>query len=140
MDLTASLGDTWTFIIPMRWGKRPFVPGDDWHLVFTVKEEADDTVFAIQFESGDGISALGSYAKVEVPRSITDHLEPGVLLWDIQAERLDSDEVQTVGRGVLTMTRDITRARLSTVGSGNYVRDDDGTTILDDANSPLIYS
>jgi hypothetical protein len=141
--LTCHLGDTKTFIIPMRWGNRPFIPGNDWHLVFTAKFDAedDDTLAPIQLELGDGVTANGHHAVVALSRALTVDLEPSTLYWDIQAERLDSDEIRTVRTGRLTLLREVTHGRRSVIGSGgNYLRDDENAVILDDLNGPLVYS
>jgi hypothetical protein len=129
MNLVAHLGDTKTFSIPLRWGNRPFLPGNDWHLVFTAKNDpADDDLLApIQLELGDGVSALGHFASVSLARDLTVDLDAATLYWDIQAERLDSDEVRTVRSGRLTLLREVTHSRKSipsTVPLDSYLSPD----------------
>jgi len=142
MDLTAFLGDTKTFTIPLRWGNRSFVPGSDWHLVFTLKFDADDDDDSapIQLETGNGVSATGSIAIINIPRSLTVDLSPGILFWDIQAEDLNSDDVRTVAIGRLHLMREITRRRKSSIGLGSVVLDENNLAITDNQLQPIIYA
>lgn len=143
MILTQRIGDAKSFSIPLRWQNRPFTPGNEWHLVFTAKlDPADDDLSPpIQIELGEGITVTGSLATITLSRALTVDLDPGKLYWDIQAERLDSDEVRTVRSGTLTLMRDVTRDRKSPIsGGGNYLRDEVGAVILDDNNAPIIYT
>ena len=141
MILSQRIGDTRTFSIPLSWGGRPFVPGSDWHLVFTVKSDpADEDADALfQLETSNGVTAVGRNASVAVARSLTVNLAPATAYWDVQAEKMDSEEVRTVASGRLSLLRDITRGRRSSV-SGSSVRDDAGLAILDDQLQPLIYT
>jgi len=113
--LSQSLGDTVTHRIPLRWGNRPFVPGSQWHLVFTAKSDPEvaDELAEIQLELGNGVTASGDYALVGLTPPDTEQLPAGTLQFDIQAEHLDSDEVRTVARGRLAMLRDVTHTRKS---------------------------
>ena len=141
MNLVTHLGDTKSFRIPLRWQNRPFLPGNEWHLVFTAKLDPadDDWNPPIQLELAAGITISGHLATISLSRALTVALAPATLHWDIQAERLASDEVRTVRRGTLTLLRDVTRDRKSPI-AGNRLRDDLGTLILDDATAPLIYT
>ena len=142
MNLTAHLGDTRIFSIPLRWGNRPFVPGSEWHLVFTAKINStdDDGDAPIQLESGNGVTAIGGFASVAVARSLTVDLDPGSLYWDVQAEKLDSDEVRTVAIGRLHLLREVTHVRKSVIGTGSVVLDENGLAITDDQLQPLVYA
>lgn len=143
MNLVTHLGDTKSFRIPLRWQNRPFLPGNDWHLVFTAKLDPSDDDWnpPIQLELGAGITISGHLATISLSRALTVDQNPCKLHWDIQAERLDSAEVRTVRHGTLTLLRDITRDRKSPIGGGgNFLRDDQGILILDAANAPLIYT
>jgi hypothetical protein len=143
MILTQSLGDTVTHRIPLRWGKRPFAPGSDWHLVFTAKSDPEvaDELAEIQLELGNGVTASGNFALVAIRPHMTSGLDPGSLYWDVQAEMYDTDEVRTVALGKLVLRRDVTHGRKTTPGAGyNYVLDDTGAAVLDDENAPLIYT
>ena len=141
IQLTQNIGDTKTFSIPLRWNGLPFVPGSDWHLVFTVKADADDEDedALFQLETGNGVDDNGRFARVSVSRSITEELAATVTYWDVQAERMDSEEVRTVASGTLSLIRDITRGRRSAL-VGISVLDDGGLIILDDALQPLVYT
>jgi hypothetical protein len=142
MTLTAHLGDTKTFSIPLRWGNRPFLPGGEWHLVFTAKfsPQDSDPAAPIQLQTGSGITITGSRATIRLTRALTLPLEPDILRWDIQAEKLSSDEVRTVRSGRLALLREITRTRKSPATTGNHLRDEDGEMILDDQLQPIIYT
>lgn len=142
MNLTAHLGDTKTFSIPLRWQNRPFTPGLVWHLVFTAKflPTDDDAAAAFQLELGNGVTATGNYARVTMARSHTMDLDPTALYWDVQAENLDSDDVRTVALGRLHLLQEVTHTRKSAIGvNRNHLRDEHGTIILDDASSPILY-
>jgi hypothetical protein len=148
MQLTSKLGDTRTFSIPLRWGNRPFVPGAEWHLVFTAKSdpEMDDEDAEVEVELGDGLTASGNRAILEVVGTKTNPLRAAViasgkkqlrLYWDIQAEKLDTDEIRTVASGTWTLQLDVRHGRVSTPGStpsdsylspdGDYYVTPDGT-------------
>jgi hypothetical protein len=131
--LSQSLGDTVTHRIPLRWGKRAFVPGVNWALVFTVKSDPvlqDDENRLFQKATGGlGVVAEGSNAVVSVLRADTireaveadpdaeppvEEVEafeaaPGTYFWDVQATHLSTGEVRTVANGTLVLTRDVTR-------------------------------
>lgn len=141
IQITQNIGDTKTFSIPLRWNGRPFVPGADWHLVFTVKANPDDLDedALFQLETGNGVTAVNKFARVSVARSLTLSLAPAVRYWDVQAERMDSEEVRTVASGRLSLIRDITRGRRSAV-SGSSILDDGGLIILADTLQPLVYT
>ena len=142
MNLTAHIGDTRTFTIPLRWLNRPFVPGNEWHLVFTAKLDPtdDDGDAKIQLESGNGVTATGSFAIVSVARSLTVDQDPATLYWDVQAEKLDSEEVKTVRTGRLILMAAPTRGRRSAIGSGLFLLDDEGNGVFDELNAPLTYT
>ena len=127
MNLTAHLGDTRTFTIPLRWGNRPFVPGSEWGLVFTVKSDPATQADAERLfqKSGPGtmagLEASGSTATIFMVRADTFREEgfnesedpefqadPGTYHWDIQASHTGSGEVRTVASGTLVLTRDVT--------------------------------
>jgi hypothetical protein len=126
--LTSKPGDTRTFSIPLRWGNRPFVPGSDWYLVFTAKSdpEMDDDDAEVEIELDDGLTVAGNRAILEVLDTHTNPLRAAViasgdkqllLYWDIQAERLDSDEVRTVASGTWVLRLDVRHGRRTTPGS-----------------------
>ena len=134
--LTQRIGDTKTHTIPLSWSGRPFVPGGEWHLVFTVKSDPNtqtDEQAELQLESGSGITANGSLAMVAMIGSHTSDLVPGTYYWDIQAEELDSNVTRTVASGTLVLLRDVTRSRRSSVGgvSPYAYRDPSGALYLD---------
>ena len=143
--LTQDLGDSVTHRIPLRWGGRPFVPGDDWSLVFTVKADADTADSARLLSKGypaQGIEVSGSTASVTILRADTfrelDYPDPGDpafeatagdYVWDIQANETAGDyRTRTVASGTLTLTRDVTR--LSEVTAPVYVVEDPMTLVV----------
>jgi hypothetical protein len=117
MILVQRLGDTRTFSIPLRWGNRPFIPGNDWHLVFTAKYDPQysDPAAPIQLELGDGLTANNHFASVSLTRDLTVDLDAATLYWDIQAESYESEEVRTVRTGTLTLLREVTHGRKSPI-------------------------
>jgi len=118
MNLTAHLGDTRTFAIPLRWGNRPFVPGGEWNLLWTLKSDPStqtDAQAKIQKRSGSGVTVEENTASVAIihedtaggtftpvggsPVTLTA-LTPGTYYWDIQAQRIASPyNVRTVAEG-----------------------------------------
>ena len=137
MNLTADLGDSKTFTIPMRWGNRAFEPGEvNWGLTFTVKADADTADSAALLQaSGPGtglnLEVSGSNAIIQLQRADTYRpavvspaspefqAAPGTYYWDIQATGIPGeayeDECRTVARGTLVLSRDITRASGPTI-------------------------
>lgn len=126
MNLTAYLGDSKVFTIPMRWGNRAFVPGEDWGLIFTCKQDPStaDSVRLFQVSGPDtdtGLEVSGSNALVSLLRQHTYrpavvspvtaefNAATGTYYWDIQATRLSDGEVRTVANGTLVLARDVTR-------------------------------
>ena len=123
MILSQRIGDTRTFSIPLRWNGRPFVPGADWNLIFTVKSDPDtqvDSLAKIQKQSDYGISVSGHHAVVSLipidtaggtAGAVTvPALTPGLFYWDIQAQSLtEADDIRSVAGGTLTLLRDVTR-------------------------------
>lgn len=134
MKLTAQLGDTKTFTIPLRWGNRAFDASAGWGLTFTAKADTDtaDSECLFQKSLGAGITlanaitALVSMIRVDTYR-LADELDapnddafqadPGTYYWDIQATGTDANEglFRTVARGTLTLARDVTRGGATSV-------------------------
>jgi hypothetical protein len=127
MILTAELGDSKTFTIPMRWGNRAFAPvGVDWGLVFTVKADANaEDSDALLQASGPGtglnLEVSGSNAIITFQRAdtysvvsgVVTQANPGTYRWDIQAigipDGAHEGQCRTVASGTLVLSRDITR-------------------------------
>ena len=149
MNLTAYLGDSKTFTIPMRWENRPFVPGNEWHLTFTAKRSLDDldpdSVF--QKESGNGIEVTGSYATISMVRDDTVSEDPASLYWAVVADK--DGAVRNVRSGMLILSQSAGRLPTPSIdihgppvvvpenaildNLGSIVRDDLGAIILADA-------
>ena len=123
MEPTATIGDNKTLRIDMRWSGRPFSPGADYNLLFTVKgdpDAEDDTASAIQKMTGFGITVSASTALVSlIPFDTTGGtlddifypaMSPGTYYWDIQAQAIaDATDVRTVASGTLELLRDVSR-------------------------------
>ena len=129
MNITQRIGDTVTHRIPLRWNNAPFVPGDEWALVFTVKDDPDtqeDSSARFQKRSGAGISVSSSVASVDVlridtaggtftpegggdPVTVTE-VPPGTYHWDIKARQIaEPNETRTVASGTLVLAQVVTR-------------------------------
>lgn len=125
MTLTQRIGDSKTHSIPLAWNGRPFVPGDAWYLIWTLKSDPDtqpDTQAVIQKTSGAGLLVTGSKANVSlVPHDTAawveegtpdiNHVEkaPGTYYWDVQARSYDDGSIRSVASGALVLVRDVTR-------------------------------
>jgi hypothetical protein len=123
MTLTTYIGDSKTFSLPLRWGNKAFVPGDEWGLIFTVKADEAHTDEQAKIQKSSvreaGISISGSTALVSlVPQDTNDTtpLAPETYYWDIQAQRIASpNDVRTVAKGRLVLVRDVTRLTTSSI-------------------------
>jgi len=119
MLLTANLGDAKTFSIPLRWGNRQFIPGAEWNLTFTAKSQPAtqlDSAASLQKQLGSEFFILNDKANIKLlpadtfGSSTVTALSPGLLYWDIQAQKiLDTLDIRTVAGGTLNLFRDVTR-------------------------------
>lgn len=146
MNLTAHLGDTKRFVVPLRWEGRPFVPGNAWHLTFTAKRSLDDldpdSVF--QKESGNGVTTNANYAIIDTVREDTVNEDAASLYWAVIADK-DGD-ARKVAEGLLVLDRSAGRLLTpSTDINGtpvvipeNSVLDNLGSFVLDDLGVALL--
>jgi len=119
IQLSQRIGDTKTFSIPLKWNGRPFLPENEWSLIFTAKSQPAsqlDSAASIKKQSNSGIIADSDFAKVNILPADTSGsttvtaLSPGLLYWDIQAQKiLDTLDIRTVAGGTLNLLRDVTR-------------------------------
>ncbi len=111
ISLTSPLGDSQALSIPLFKDGVAFAPGAEWVLIFTAKRKATDpdpdAVF--QKKTGIGITHSDTSALVDVVPNDSEALDPCLLVWDIQAQRISDGAVKTVAGGSLRFTRDITR-------------------------------
>jgi hypothetical protein len=131
IQLSQRIGDTKTFSIPLKWNGRPFLPENEWSLIFTAKSQPNtqlDSAASIKKQSNAGIIADSNFAKVNILPADTSGsttvtaLSPGLLYWDIQAQKiLDALDIRTVAGGTLNLLRDVTR------GEATYVPPSPGT-------------
>ena len=106
-------GDSETHSIPLSFDGADFTPGSAWTLLFTAKKSASDadTEAVIQkATSGLGITVSGSTAAVAIVPADSNAVDPGDLVWDVQAQNISTGEVHTVAIGILTLARDVTRS------------------------------
>lgn len=125
IQLSQRIGDTKTFSIPLKWNGRPFLPENEWSLIFTAKSQPAtqlDSAASIKKQSNSGIIADSDFAKVNIlpvdtsGSATVTALSPGLLYWDIQAQKiLDALDIRTVAGGTLNLLRDVTR------GEATYV-------------------
>ena len=120
MNLTATIGDTRNFSIPLRWRTGAFAPGEDWFLIFTVKESLDDTdeQAKIQKTTDLGITVQRSHAIVQIvpidtagdPEGdpIIPALIAGTYYWGIKAQKIaDPTQVRTIATGELELEQPV---------------------------------
>lgn len=117
MNLTAKIGDSPVFAIPLVWGGAAFAPGEDWGLIFTLKSSAADLDPAalVQKASGVGITAAGYTALVSFVSEDTEELDPLSGVYDVQAQHVSTGAVRTVAEGKFSLYRDITRLRQTSI-------------------------
>jgi hypothetical protein len=114
---TAYLNDTTTVEVPLLWRGVAFMPGEEWSLIFTAKQNAadPDSEAVIQKASGAGITARRRFADVELVPADSDSLDPCVLFCDIQGQHLTTGQVRTFASFELSFVRDITRETSTSV-------------------------
>lgn len=133
MQLKQKIGDDVVYVIPLRDKKLAFVPGSEWNLIFTLKQNKADTdaEAKMQKQTGTGITHNGSNALVAiVPMNTTGGtftpvgevspvtvaaLNEGVYLWDVQAQHLTTNVVRTVAEGLMFLSKDVTRGTVTSV-------------------------
>lgn len=109
---TAYLGDSNSLEIPLTWQGAAFTPADDWTLIMTAKNRAEDldTAAVFQKASGAGLSVTGSTATITTVPDDTNDLGDCNLVCDIQAQHLTTGELRTVAFFRVSFTRDVTRS------------------------------
>lgn len=123
MIITQFIGDNTEHRIPLRWAGRLFEPGDDWHLIWTLKTNRDDDDASAKIQkksAGYGITHSASNALVSIlpidtagdpdADPVIPALALGLYVWDIQAQSMDDPtDIRTVAEGRLMIRRDVTR-------------------------------
>jgi hypothetical protein len=119
IQLSQRIGDTKTFSIPLKWNGRPFLPENEWSLIFTAKSQPAtqlDSAASLQKQLGSDFFILNDKAKIKLLPADTfgsttiTALNPGLLHWDIQAQKTqDALDIRTVASGTLNLFRDVTR-------------------------------
>ena len=127
--LSQRLGDLKSHSVLLTWGSRPFSPGAEWTLLWTLKSNPltqADADADCQKRSGAGITVSGSTAQItlthydtaggtfppegEVDPVTLSPLTPGTYHWDIQAQSLsDAANVRTVANGTLLLRQTTTQ-------------------------------
>ena len=125
MNLTATIGDTRNFSIPLRWRTGAFAPGEDWFLIFTVKESLDDTdeQAKIQKTTDLGITVQRSHAVIQILPIDTagdgddiPALAAGIYYWGIKAQKIaDPTQVRTVATGELELEQPVGQSTETTI-------------------------
>jgi hypothetical protein len=115
--LTATIGDSAELPISMEWNGVVFEPADEWVLIFTAKNSADDADADAVFQktSGAGIEVSGSVATISLVPDDSLELTSGARVFDIQAQRISDSKVRTVAVGEIYLMRDITRETSTSV-------------------------
>ena len=117
LNLAQFIGDTPAFQIPLTWADAPFIPNNNWSLIFTAKAHATDldANALIQKTSGAGITVTGSTASVAMVPQDTQGLSPATIVWDVQAVNTSTGAVCTVAQGSLNLVRDVTRGTTTSI-------------------------
>jgi hypothetical protein len=101
----------------MEWAGEAFSPADEWVLIFTAKDSANDADADSVFQktSGSGIEVAAEIATVSLVPYDSLELTEGPRVFDIQAQRISDGKVRTVAVGELYFMRDITRETSTSV-------------------------
>ena len=120
MILTSYIGDAKIFSVPLRWGNKPFEPGEEWFLIFTVKADVNDTdeEAKIQKTTDLGIMVSGSRASIELAPIDTagdpegDPIIPALTedtyVFGVKAQSVDDlADIRTVASGRLDLKQPV---------------------------------
>lgn len=115
--LTAYIGDSASFEIPLTWEGAAFDPESEWALISTFKYRASDLDAAAIFQktSGAGITVTGTTATLTTVHEDTASLPACNIVGDIQAENVSTGEIRTVAYIRLALSQDITRETTTSI-------------------------
>jgi hypothetical protein len=115
--LTQDLGDDRTYTLPLKTPEGVAYSAAGKVLIFTAKFSKNDLDSAAAFQKaiGAGLTASGTNVILDVLRADTINLTERSLYCDVQAQDEGTQKVITVWKGVLKLTRDVTRLTSTSV-------------------------